>query len=224
MATRIVAPGGANTPTPGNQNSAPDLNAERMSAKYRDVVNLLYAAAKADEDGGDNGNSARLIRVAWQLAELEQALPDEHSEDRGYDIAALLSASRRVPGDQHHSKERHDLIEQAGKILGEIAGCADILRQDEAPASVGPKADGYTCEQYRAMLEVIAGRAATLNNVLMMAQSNSCDWESSVLADAAQAMCVAIGAMADVEGDVIGDAARWNFGPNFATAGRGDAT
>ncbi|WP_326538479.1 hypothetical protein [Pseudorhodoferax sp.] len=85
--------------------------------------------------------------------------------------------------------------------------------------------EGYTVEQYRIILETIAGRAATLNNVLMFLQSNMDAWQGSVLTDAAQAIVEGIGAMADgaIGGEVLGSAEDWHYGPNFTRAGKAGA-
>ncbi|MFT3815468.1 MAG: hypothetical protein QM740_19170 [Acidovorax sp.] len=73
------------------------------------------------------------------------------------------------------------------------------------------------------MLEVIACRMGTLNDLLMMlAQKPGMDWEAGVLINTAQYAAEAVGAMADdaVGGVVTGDMHHWLYGPNFADAGK----
>lgn len=79
--------------------------------------------------------------------------------------------------------------------------------------------------QQAVVLQVIAGRMETLNDLLIMAQGYITDSETSVFIDAAQSMAEAIGAMADdaTGGGVRGDMHCWLYGNLFskldATAG-----
>ena len=82
-----------------------------------------------------------------------------------------------------------------------------------------------TATQLRLVLETIAGRSNTLNNLLMHARSEGDKYGTAVMIDAAQAIATQIGAMADtaIGGDIIGMAERWNYGPNFTHAGAKEA-
>lgn len=97
---------------------------------------------------------------------------------------------------------------------------------ETAPAERVTKLEAFTVEQYRRVCETIAGRAATLCDLLRMLQGSGAidDWEASIHLDAAAIVAVGIGAMADEAtgpgGDVLGDWSRWNYGPNFADAGK----
>lgn len=101
------------------------------------------------------------------------------------------------------------------------AGPVDILRLGHQDAS----AERYTFEQYQIILETIAGRAATLNNVLLLLQSNQDARQGSVLTDAAQHLAEDIGVIADgANGFVVHRSAEdWHYGPNFAHAGKAGA-
>ena len=84
-----------------------------------------------------------------------------------------------------------------------------------------------TMGQLCLVLEVIAGRMGTLNQMLMEMQG-ACpaDWEQSTRLDAAQCHAQSVGAMADgaIGGAVYGDMNRWFYGPLFADgAGKGGA-
>lgn len=80
-----------------------------------------------------------------------------------------------------------------------------------------------TPEQYRLVLETIASRCDTLNNVLILAQGMETH-ASDQMIEAAQALAVYIGSMADNAsrsgGEVVGDHDRWNYGPAFSIAGK----
>lgn len=78
-------------------------------------------------------------------------------------------------------------------------------------------------DQLEAVCKTIAGRMATLQQLIMIANS-SCheEFERSACTDAAEALATSIGAMADqaTGGDTIGDTNRWNYGPHFAELGK----
>ena len=113
--------------------------------------------------------------------------------------------------------------------LKELTTYAGMRPYRDRPSSpiprVGEVSIGYTHAQLRMVLEFVAGTACTLNCILMMAQTTEEEWECSRLVDAAQAITQQIGSVADeaVGCTVIGDSARWNFGPNFAKAGKAGA-
>lgn len=75
--------------------------------------------------------------------------------------------------------------------------------------------------QLRWALECIAGRMATLNELLMLLAQETLPYAAGVMVNAAQQASEAVGAMADdaVGGVVIGDMRHWLYGTNFAGAG-----
>lgn len=93
-------------------------------------------------------------------------------------------------------------------------------------ANVVMHSPDLTVEQYKTVLETIASTADTLSNLLIMLQQGSVrDWQDVTVINAAQHIACRIGAMSDTavnpRGEVVGDANHWNYGPNFATAGKG---
>jgi len=94
-----------------------------------------------------------------------------------------------------------------------------------APVEGVTKPEGFTAAQYRLVCETIAGHADTLCNLLMLVQGNdNNEWQEATALDAALLLGRKIGTMADTAvrptGEVIGDANRWNYGPNFADLGK----
>lgn len=86
-------------------------------------------------------------------------------------------------------------------------------------------AERYTPAQYQQILETIASRMATLHQLIMLA-NDPCqgDFVNGVCAEAADAFALSIGAMADTavrpEGEILGDADRWHYGPGFSDLGK----
>lgn len=83
------------------------------------------------------------------------------------------------------------------------------------------RSNPINAEQLRLVLQVVAGRADAARQVLIHAGD-----DHAVLLAAAEAAIViitSIGAMADDNSGspAIGNADRWNFGPNFASASAG---
>lgn len=74
-----------------------------------------------------------------------------------------------------------------------------------------------TGEQYRLVLQTIAGHTETLHQLTMIANGPYDEFIRDVCASAAVALAAGIGAMADGASGagVIGDANRWFYGPNF---------
>lgn len=86
--------------------------------------------------------------------------------------------------------------------------------------------DGLTREQLLIVLESVAGRAYTVNRLLMQLQaSGRFSYEAEVMLDAAQQAACTLGAMADAASgaNIIGSADEWHYGPNFAAAGKAGA-
>jgi len=80
-----------------------------------------------------------------------------------------------------------------------------------------------TIEQYKIVLERIAGCSAALESVLAQAIEND-GQEVANLIDAGKMLAVYIGGMADNAvrpgGALIGDYDRWNYGKRYAEAGK----
>lgn len=75
-------------------------------------------------------------------------------------------------------------------------------------------------EQLRLVLQTVALRAETARQVL--AHSGSEGESRAAAIDAVDAILAGIGAIADGHSGaiIVGDADHWNFGPNFASAGK----
>lgn len=93
-------------------------------------------------------------------------------------------------------------------------------------AQAGAAVPGLTLKQCICVLETIAGRMATLRDLLQLAMQETeiPDDAYSMLA-AAEFMAGAVGAMADgaVGGSALGSADRWHYGPNFGAKAEGGA-
>lgn len=95
-----------------------------------------------------------------------------------------------------------------------------IRRVEEDSEDKGPSA--LTRKQLLCVLEVAASNLATIDNILMQAQTEPDSWALSVLVDAAQALTRHCGGMVDTAAGeaILGGHDRWNFGPNFADLGK----
>lgn len=94
---------------------------------------------------------------------------------------------------------------------------------ETAPVEGVTKPAELTAAQYRVVLEVIAGQASTLHQLIMLSNDECQDqFVRGVCGDAADALARHIGAMADeaVDAGIVGDANRWNYGPNFDGLGK----
>lgn len=80
----------------------------------------------------------------------------------------------------------------------------------------------YTPEQYRDILETIAGRMSTLHHLIMQVQGHHEEYIKDICLDAAQVIAVDVGALADsaVGGSIIGGPEYWHYGPNFEHRGK----
>lgn len=116
----------------------------------------------------------------------------------------------------------HKAAPSTASVAADRTASNSTATGDERTAATTP---GYTHAQLKAVLEFVAGTAHTLNNILMMAQTCEEQWECSRLVDAAQALAQHIGSAADMATGnmVIGDFARWNYGPIFADLGKAGA-
>jgi len=208
------------TPTPGTSHSPANI-----AAAFGSIADLLTSAYCTDEPHSYSGDSDRILRMAADVAESVMGLPPdaEQAQHVAFDIAALILASRRVPGDTE-SSERQALIASATPLLRWLTDDADVL-QEKRLAAAPCREDGLNAVQLAQVLETVAGRTQTLRQILMILQTetNPVDqWENLVFINAAEIAAASIGAIADaaVGGTVIGDADHWNHGPNFARAGK----
>lgn len=98
-----------------------------------------------------------------------------------------------------------------------------IRRMEEESEITGRSA--LTRKQLLCVLEVAASNLATIDNILMQAQTESESWALSGLVDAAQALSRHCGGMVDAAagGAILGGHDRWTFGPYFADLGNGGA-
>lgn len=112
------------------------------------------------------------------------------------------------------STRPHKTATAVTKTVTAVATAASAVAVStvEAPAS-------FNAKQLALILETIAGKARTLQQMLMLLQGATIEDEyaQSVCIDAATDLATAIGAIADeaIGGCVIGNAACWHFGPNF---------
>ena len=97
------------------------------------VSEMLECAWQADEAKLACGDSTRLLRLAFNMADEACARPPSAADGQGvaYDIAALVKASRRVPGGTN-STEREELLTIAGKHLTWLTKDEGVL-SDEHP-------------------------------------------------------------------------------------------
>lgn len=86
--------------------------------------------------------------------------------------------------------------------------------------------NALTRKQLLCVLEVAASNLATIDNILMQAQTESEAFALSGLIDVAQALTRHCGGMVDTAAGaaILGGHDRWNFGPNFADLGKASAT
>lgn len=95
-----------------------------------------------------------------------------------------------------------------------------IRRMEEESEITGRSA--LTRKQLLCVLEAAASELSTVENILILAQTEKEPFALAGLIDAAQALTTHCGGMVDsaAGGTVIGDHDRWNFGPNFADLGK----
>lgn len=81
--------------------------------------------------------------------------------------------------------------------------------------------DGCTPAQLRMVLQSIAMQMATLNGLLLVAQTCEDDWECARMVDAAQALAQGVGSLADqaTGGEIIGSVGVWHCGQGFEKVG-----
>lgn len=98
---------------------------------------------------------------------------------------------------------------------------------DKTPAAqAGAAVPGLTLEQFTCVLETIAGRMATLHELLTLAmQETHIPGAAYSMLAAAEFIAEAVGAMADsaVDGSILGNADRWHYGPHFGAKAEGGA-
>lgn len=99
--------------------------------------------------------------------------------------------------------------------------CRDRPRPPIRRAPAETEGGVFTKAQLQMFLEQVAGQAATLNDVLMMAQSSQEEWERDRLVNAAQVMAQGLGCLADhAAGEqILGGMGRWHCGPDFTRTG-----
>ncbi|MEJ8846384.1 hypothetical protein [Variovorax rhizosphaerae] len=106
---------------------------QALACAFSAIAQALHAAHAADDADQSSGDSNRLLETAANMADCYRDNPpsEEHVVERvGFDIAALIKASRLVPGDVE-STERAKLIEKAKPHLVWLTDAATCLDSDE---------------------------------------------------------------------------------------------
>jgi hypothetical protein len=192
--------------------------------KLRQLSQMLWDASQSDGDFS-SGYSLRLLRVASEVA-LEAAdsfdsLHPDAQVDMGFDLAALVSAARRVPKDQPMPSALTALIARAHSLLNELTDCEDCF--DDGPAaSATPSApflNGYTPTQLRDILGHMACSCISATELMLDVSVNvgGGDWSPSQCKTALHAVSQTvslIGAMADQAAgtNIMGGPIEWSMG------------
>jgi len=206
----------------------------------RDAVSkLVFDANILDEEerSDSNGMAKRLMAlVVADLGETSTEVEKDEFEGAFFNAEALIHGALNIPGDTVGLKAERNLrhalviIDKMTDLLRggfDVHMVLDAIRCTPKPSAsvrnvVAPS--GFNAKQLGLILETIAGNTQTLTQMLMLLQNNSIEDEfaQGVCIDAAKNLATAIGAMADdaIGGCVIGDAACWHFGPNFANMGK----
>lgn len=188
-------------------------------------IELLHAATEALAQPQDGQNAT--YRAA---ALVHGAIAVERADKPGSPAIVALEAIRQ----SLKSASESFMFEQVGceaMAEGIRAGqrqyrqrpTPPIRRVEEESEGLGPTA--LTRKQLLTVLEVAASNLATIDNILMQAQTEKDSWALAGLVDAAQALSRHCGGMVDT---AAGEAVRgghnyWNFGPNFADLGKAGA-
>ncbi|MDR6767698.1 hypothetical protein J2W88_002979 [Acidovorax delafieldii] len=164
-----------------------------------------------------------------------------------YAAGACAGALAIEQRDHPSARHRHQLIDAAHQVLNnaglsydcelnanDVAAAAidagarqfrdrptpPIRRVKDDSEEVGPAA--LTRKQLLSVLEVAASNLATIDNILMQAQTEKDSWALAGLVDAAQALSRHCGGMVDTAAGeaILGGHDRWNFGPNFVDLGK----
>ncbi|MBS0427151.1 MAG: hypothetical protein JSR41_07670 [Proteobacteria bacterium] len=110
---------------------------------YAEVAELLDQAAAEEGPEVYSGESERLLRMGATLARkfvIGDRDHEESAENFAYDIAALVRASRLVPGDGE-SKKRAELLEQCEPILRSLVD--DKSESMFKPLAARPRLDNH---------------------------------------------------------------------------------
>jgi len=196
---------------------------------FSQLAALLKQAARTDEPHAHSGDSDRLLRIGGELAERAAvAVGTPDCENLAFDIAACVSASSRVPGDTQ-SPKRAEFIRVAAEVLAVLGNTSveDLLGRS-TPTRGWPAPAPRSLLNERQLINVlgqIASTSSSLNHLLMAAQTGDGEVLLPAVVDAAQALVVMIGAMADsaTGGEIVGDYDRWFYGPNFTCENGGAA-
>lgn len=207
---------------------APNAPAQ-IHDSFGQLAALLKQDARTDEPHAHSGDSDRLLRIGGELAERAAvAVGTPDCEDLAFDIAACVSASSRVPGDTQ-SPKRAEFIRVAAEVLAVLGDTSveDLLGRS-TPTRGWPAPAPRSLLNERQLLNVlgqIASTSSSLNHLLMAAQTGDGEVLPPAVVDAAQALVVMIGAMADsaTGGEIVGDYDRWFYGPNFPCENGGAA-
>lgn len=131
-----------------------DAIADPDRANFAKLGLLLHDAAQDGSGAAWSGNSLRLLQCAADIA--EQAASNSwigipNADSTAYDVAALVIAASRVPGDEITSKQRA-LLDEARTILVALTEGDERVLDDSPPAGAAQPA-----EQDPRITEVIEG-------------------------------------------------------------------
>lgn len=214
---------------------APTLAPRLWEAEFnaaRDRVVALLEAVHHDEEGGSTEIFYHLTGVAARILAAE-TVKDSPSQDSiastFFEALALCRASQL--GGEDMGETNLSLVRQAYEALHLLAIGEPSLMKWPEPAGEKPTpaasfaapmtAEGYSAEQLKSILEIVAGRTRTLQQLLMLALGDDEPCMQSVTLDAACIIATSIGAMTDtaVGEAIIGGHDTWNYGPLFSNAG-----
>lgn len=222
---RTSRPRGATPATTSARHSADapptdqQARAQARRALCTELAMLLQVASQTDEPNERSGNSSRLLRIASDSAAQAAKLAwnNREPEDAIWDVAALMSAAGRVPDDVAGA-EREALVAKAWDQILQITGSETRADVDDAHFTAAAAPEKLNAEQLGLVLEVIAGEACTLCDLLVLSELGSSDARRTAF-NAARIVAEGIGAKADTASgaEVRGDANMWHYGQSFDT-------
>lgn len=208
------------------------VNVEDIQTVAKTAAALVQRALEqydaATEQGCISIHSTTLLQIASEELEAMATNQVVEGSESAYRIAALLAGALAhdrevcptVVGRHAIVQQVYDLMESAtisdGFGPGFCEAHATAIRAVQAVQTSSRKRN-YTPEQYCTIFEVIASRANAMRHLMMMAQADSDGDDTAHLVDAAEAIATSIGVMAEEASgcNIIGNANRWHYGPNF---------
>lgn len=155
--TRPKARKASPSPAPATPAALDEHTAAGCVNAFAVVSEMLECAWRADEANLACGDSTRLLRLAFNMADEVCVQQPFIANGQGvaYDIAALVKASRRVPGDTN-STEREEFLTIAGQHLAWLTKDEDVMAdwspesgaKAKAPAAPAPNQDTFASLAY----------------------------------------------------------------------------